>query len=72
MASHSSATAREQAPHLTKIRYLEKRWPVTGHLFVVNNYSINAHARSKRSRFITLFQAATKSFTNFSFESAHA
>jgi len=29
-------------------------------------------ARSKRSRFITLFHAATKSFTNFSFESAHA
>ncbi len=29
-------------------------------------------ARSKRSRFITLSQAATKSFTNFSFESAHA
>ena len=27
-------------------------------------------ARSKRSAFITLFQAATKSFTNFSFESA--
>ena len=27
---------------------------------------------SKRSRFITLFQAATKSFTNFSFESAQA
>ena len=30
------------------------------------------HARSKRSRFITLVHAATKSFTNFSFESAHA
>jgi hypothetical protein len=29
-------------------------------------------ASSKRSRFITLFQAATKSFTNFSFESAQA
>src|SRR5690242_11844598 len=29
-------------------------------------------ARSKRSRFITLVHAATKSFTNFSFESAHA
>src|SRR5262249_38855545 len=29
-------------------------------------------ARSKRSRFITLFHAATKSFTNFSFESAQA
>ena len=28
--------------------------------------------RSKRSRFITLFHAATKSFTNFSLESAHA
>ena len=28
--------------------------------------------RSKRSRFITLVHAATKSFTNFSFESAHA
>jgi Fe-Mn family superoxide dismutase len=27
---------------------------------------------SKRSRFITLVHAATKSFTNFSFESAHA
>ena len=31
-----------------------------------------AQARSKRSRFITLVHAATKSFTNFSFESAHA
>ena len=30
------------------------------------------HARSKRSRFITLFQAATKSCTNFSFASALA
>ena len=30
------------------------------------------HARSKRSAFMTLFHAATKSFTNFSFESAHA
>ena len=29
-------------------------------------------ARSKRSRFITLVHAATKSFTNFSFASAHA
>ena len=29
-------------------------------------------ATSKRSAFITLVQAATKSFTNFSFESAHA
>jgi hypothetical protein len=29
-------------------------------------------ARSKRSRFITLFHAATKSFTNFSFASAQA
>jgi len=29
-------------------------------------------ARSKRSRFITLFHAATKSFTNFCLESAQA
>jgi hypothetical protein len=29
-------------------------------------------ARSKRSAFITLSQAATKSFANFAFESAHA
>gem|GEM_PF-4010351 len=29
-------------------------------------------ARSKRSRFMTLFHAAMKSRTNFSFESAHA
>ena len=28
-------------------------------------------ARSKRSRFITLFHAATKSCTNFSWESSH-
>ena len=28
-------------------------------------------ARSNRSRFMTLFHAATKSFTNFSCESAH-
>ena len=31
-----------------------------------------AQARSKRSRFITLVHAATKSFANFSLESAHA
>jgi hypothetical protein len=31
-----------------------------------------AQARSKRSRFITLFHAAAKSFTNASFESSHA
>ena len=31
-----------------------------------------SEARSKRSRFITLFHAATKSFTNFSLESAQA
>src|ERR1041384_187691 len=42
------------------------------HLLELNNYSYRAHAKSKRSRFITLFQAATKSFTNFSFESADA
>ena len=36
------------------------------------NYPIETQATSKRSRFITLFQAATKSFTNFSFESAQA
>jgi hypothetical protein len=29
------------------------------------------HARSKRSKFITLLHAAAKSFTNFSFESTH-
>jgi len=29
-------------------------------------------ARSNRSRFITLLHAATKSFTNFGFESLHA
>src|SRR5271163_72375 len=33
---------------------------------------LTAQLRSKRSRFITLFHAATKSFTNFSFESEHA
>ena len=32
----------------------------------------SAQARSKRSRFITLLQAATKSFTNTSCESLHA
>ncbi len=31
-----------------------------------------AQARSKRSRFMTLFQVATKSRTNFSWESSHA
>ena len=31
-----------------------------------------AQARSKRSRFITLFHAAAKSFTNASLESSHA
>lgn len=30
------------------------------------------YARSKRSRFITLFHAATKSFTNLSLLSSHA
>src|ERR1051326_7913683 len=33
---------------------------------------LNFQPRSKRSRFITLVHAVTKSFTNFSFESAHA
>ncbi len=33
---------------------------------------VRDYARSKRSRFITLLQAATKSFTNVSFESSHA
>jgi len=33
-------------------------------------FSCYVQARSKRSRFITLFQAAMKSWTNFSFESA--
>ena len=32
----------------------------------------SSQARSKRSASITLVQAATKSLTNFSFESAHA
>ena len=38
------------------------------HVLLLRDY----RATSKRSRFITLVQAATKSFTNFSFESAHA
>jgi hypothetical protein len=37
-----------------------------------NATSCSCEARSKRSRFITLVHAATKSFTNFSFESAQA
>jgi hypothetical protein len=36
------------------------------------NFLRRDQARSKRSRFITLSHAATKSFTNLSFESAHA
>lgn len=32
----------------------------------------HGQAKSKRSRFITLDQAAAKSFANFSFESLHA
>jgi len=39
---------------------------------VVKNLSGLDQAMSKRSRFITLVHAATKSFTNFSFESAQA
>jgi hypothetical protein len=34
--------------------------------------SANQARRSNRSAFITLVHAATKSFTNFSLESAHA
>jgi hypothetical protein len=40
-----------------------------------SNRPPNGHvdqARSKRSRFMTLSHAATKSRTNFSFESSHA
>ena len=35
-------------------------------------FFLRAQARSKRSRFITLVHAPTKSFTNFFLESAHA
>src|SRR5258705_5286878 len=38
------------------------------HVLLLRDY----RATSKRSRSITLVQAATKSFTNFSFESEHA
>ena len=37
-----------------------------------NGNSQCAYAKSNRSKFITLFQALTKSFTNFSFESSQA
>ena len=38
----------------------------------IRGATLPAQGRSKRSRFITLVQAATKSSTNFCFESAHA
>jgi hypothetical protein len=42
----------------------------TGFKYQVDNSLFGpAYARSKRSRFITLLHAATKSFTNASFES---
>ena len=40
--------------------------------FLHLNLSLSYFARSKRSRFITLFQAATKSFTNRAFPSSQA
>ena len=46
----------------------KKRWPVAGPPYKPNpNFN---YANSKRSRFITLVQAATKSCTNFSLLSA--
>src|SRR5258708_40325950 len=43
-----------------------------GFLELQSKAKTHDEARSKRSRFITLLHAATKPFTNFSFESAHA
>ena len=39
--------------------------PLPDHLFIKNNQPQAIRPRQKRSRFITLFQAATKSCTNF-------
>ncbi len=41
-------------------------------LAVCNTSALTDYIRSKRSRFITLFQALTKSRTNFSFPSSAA
>jgi len=54
--------------------------PVTSNVVVgdpdvvnrVTNFDAGDQARSKRSRFMTLSHAITKSRTNFSFESSHA
>jgi hypothetical protein len=45
---------------------------VTGRREPVTKTGDVDQARSKRSRFMTLSHAATKSRTNFSFESSHA
>jgi hypothetical protein len=57
-----TACAQENG-HKSKIK---KGGPLPDHLVRLNNNAILSQARSKRSRFITLLHAATKSFTNFS------
>ena len=64
-----------QEPYLISMHQFRLAKKVAGYpatFLVLQQVLIKTHARSKRSRFITLSQAATKSFTNFSFESAHA
>ena len=46
-----------ERPNIAANRSAVRRW--------LDRINVRDHARSKRSRFITLFQAATKSWMNF-------
>ena len=70
-----------QAPARAAVRRLQRRLTRSGETkkraamtrrSSLKNLRRNQATRSKRSRSITLLHAATKSFANFSFESAHA
>ena len=60
------------APTSLEKRQLRFADPNNGHRTRLTAFFRQAQGRSKRSRFITLVHAATKSLTNFSSESAHA
>jgi very-short-patch-repair endonuclease len=60
------------ARHLANAALISCRSPPPASGFTVRKPVRRDQASSKRSRFITLVHAATKSFTNFSRESAHA
>ena len=67
-------TWRARSKRSPPVRSDETRTPVKlTHGRAVPNARLDVdQTRSKRSRFMTLFHAATKSRTNFSFASSHA